>query len=85
MVCSLSCSETVHYTHKKDTQEAWIEFGIASISDVLCKRSSFAFSFETHTSKSEKFADEKQCNCKGVQGNYQDSQFSIEIHLQILD
>jgi len=39
MVCfSLSSNKTVHCADKTDTQKAWIEFDIASISDdVLCK------------------------------------------------
>ena len=55
MVCSLSSSQTVNYADKRNTQKAWIEFDIASISDVLCKWSSYAiFSFKTHSSRGER-------------------------------
>jgi len=26
---------------------------------------------------------QKRCDCKGIQGKYQDSQFSIELYLQV--
>ena len=39
----------MHYADERDAQEAWIEFDIASLSDVLCKWLSYARSFKTHT------------------------------------
>ena len=66
MVCSVSSSETVHYAHKRNTQEAWIEFDIASISAVLYYAMLAPL---THASRGERFADQNYATAMKFKAN----------------
>ena len=83
MVCSLSSGETVHYADKRNTQEAWIEFGIASISDVLCKWASYACFLRHIAAETRDLLIRNDAIANEFRANNQDLQFIIELHIQV--